>query len=78
MKNAGRHVNVTLLNKFKEKFNKDEAGKSRNWRQIEEDEIAALFKQTRIEVEAIIEQFKKIELPANVTEMEQTTPDAAD
>jgi hypothetical protein len=78
MKNAGRHVNVTLLNKFKDKFNKDEAGKSRNWRQIEEDEIASLFKKTRIEIEGILEQFKKIELPANITEMIENTGDEPD
>ena len=78
MKSAGRHANTNLLNNFNEKFKKDEQGKSRNWREIEEEDITALFKQTRSDVEAIIEQFKKIELPANITESPEPSVSSID
>ena len=60
MKNASRHVNVTLLRKFNEQFKKDDKGKSRNWRDIEENEITEIFKATKASIEVVLEEFKKI------------------
>lgn len=78
MKNAVRHVNVTLLRKFNDQFKKDPQGKSRNWREIEEGEITEIYKTTKANVDSIIEEFKKIQFPRNVTAEpgEEETPES--
>ena len=63
-------VNTVLLRKFNESFKKDDDGKSRDWRQIEENTIKELYDKCKARVEVLLDEFKKIVFPKNVTRMD--------
>lgn len=42
VKRLFRDINTNLLRKFNKLFKKDEVGKNRNWREIEENKIREL------------------------------------
>jgi hypothetical protein len=63
---------------FNEKFKKDEAGKARNWPDVEEGKIKELFDVCKAQITECLDQFKLIILPKNVTTFEliqEGTPD---
>jgi len=58
-----------LLRKFNARFKKDENGKLREWRAIEEAKINELYQECRQALETTLEQFKRIYFPTGVTRM---------
>jgi len=57
-----RDINTNLLRKFNKLFKKDETGKNREWRDIEEGKIRDLWAKNRAEMSAIINEFAYIRL----------------
>jgi hypothetical protein len=57
-----RDINTNLLRKFNKLFKKDETGKNREWRDIEEGKIRELWANIRTEMGALINDFKYIKL----------------
>lgn len=57
-----RDINTNLLRKFNKYFKKDENGKNREWRDIEEGKIRDLWQKCRAEMAEIINDFKYIRL----------------
>jgi hypothetical protein len=58
-----RDINTNLLRKFNKCFKKDEAGKNREWRDIEEGPIRDLWAKCRKQMLEVISDFKFIKLP---------------
>lgn len=58
-------INTNLLRKFNNKFNKDENGKNRDWKLIEENEIKDLHLKVKEEVGKMIDDFKYMKIPRN-------------
>lgn len=59
-----RDINTNLLRKFNKYFKKDESGKNREWREIEEGRIRDLWSKYRAQMlEMINSEFKYIKLP---------------
>ena len=61
-----RDINTNLLRKFNLLFKKDENGKNREWRDIEEGKIRDIWSKCRAQMAEIIEDFKYIKLPKTV------------
>ena len=61
-----------MLRKFNAKFKKDEGGKLREWRDIEETKIKEIFEESKLASEAVFEQFKRVFFPTGITKMEET------
>ena len=57
-----RDINTNLLRKFNKLFKKDETGKNREWRDIEEGKIRDLWSKTRADMSSIINDFAYIKL----------------
>lgn len=57
-----RDINTNLLRKFNKNFKKDDAGKSREWRDIEEAKIREIWGTCRNEMLSVIQQFKYIKM----------------
>ena len=68
-------VNTNLLRKFNEGFKKDDDGKGRNWTEIEENSIKELHDGCKVRVEALLDEFKKIVFPKNVTRLDNIEED---
>ena len=66
-----QNANQNLLRKFNEHFKKDETGKRRDWRAIEEAKIREHFEESRQKVNTVFEQFKKIFFPTGITQIER-------
>jgi hypothetical protein len=49
-----RDINTNLLRKFNNNFKKDEHGKNRNWREVDENAIRDLYKKVKDNVEELI------------------------
>lgn len=58
-----RDINTNLLRKFNKIFKKDEAGKNRDWRDIEEGKIRDLWSKCRAQMHEVITHFKYICVP---------------
>lgn len=58
-----RDINTNLLRKFNKLFKKDENGKNREWRDIEEAKIRDIWSKCKAEMMTIINDFKFIKLP---------------
>jgi hypothetical protein len=52
-----------LLRRFNKEFKKDENGKSREWRDIEEPKIRELWQKARAQMNEVISNFKYIMIP---------------
>lgn len=63
IKRLFRDINTNLLRKFNKDFKKDEQGKNREWREIEEPAIRELWAKIRAQLLDIIQDFKYIRLP---------------
>ena len=57
-----RDINTNLLRKFNKLFKKDEGGKNREWRDIEEAKIRDIWGNCRKQMTTVIEQFKYIKM----------------
>ena len=51
------------MRRFNKEFKKDESGKNRDWRNIEEAQIRELHKKFQNQMEEVIAEFKYIKLP---------------
>ena len=60
-----RDINTNLLRKFSKLFKKDENGKNREWRDIEEGKIRELWSQYKKVMSDVVNDFKYIRLPKN-------------
>ena len=60
-----RDINTNLLRKFSKLFKKDENGKNREWRDIEEGKIRELWSQYKTVMSEVVNDFKYIRLPKN-------------
>ena len=60
-----RDINTNLLRRFNKDFKKDENGKNREWRDIEEPKIRELWQKVRANMLEVINEFKYIKLPRN-------------
>lgn len=58
-----RDINTNLLRKFNKHFKKDEQGKNREWRDIEEGPIRELWAKCKAALLEVIAEFKYIQLP---------------
>ncbi|CDW88237.1 uncharacterized protein STYLEM_17355 [Stylonychia lemnae] len=63
VKRLFRDINTNLLRKFNKLFKKDEAGKNREWRNIEEQKIRELHLKYKALMDDVISDFKYIKLP---------------
>lgn len=63
IKRLFKDINTNLLRKFNALFKKDEAGKHRDWKTMEEGEIRELHAKCKLALEDIIKQFKFINIP---------------
>ena len=63
IKRLFRDINTNLLRKFNKDFKKDEQGKNREWRQIEEPVIRELWAKIRAQLLETLQDFKYIHLP---------------
>lgn len=63
IKRLFRDINTNLLRKFNTLFKKDENGKNRDWKSIEEGQIRDLHVKCKAVMEGIIKQFKFISIP---------------
>jgi hypothetical protein len=70
-------TNQVLLRKFKEVFNKDQTGKSRHWPAIEEGQIKEIFDAAKATVSLLLDEFKKVVIPRNLTVMQTPNPDSS-
>ena len=61
----------SLLRKFNTSFKKDDQGKLREWREIEEAKIKELFEENKKNVDTVMEQFKRVYFPTGITKMEE-------
>ena len=61
-----RDINTNLLRRFNKDFKKDENGKTREWRDIEEPKIRELWQKVRAQMFETIANFKYIMLPKGV------------
>ena len=61
-----RDINTNLLRRFNKDFKKDENGKNREWRDIEEPKIRELWQKVRAQMLEVINEFKYIKLPRGV------------
>lgn len=52
-----------MLRKFNLLFKKDENGKHREWREIEEQKIRDMHAQIKLDMDEIINEFKYIKIP---------------
>jgi hypothetical protein len=66
IKRLFRDINTNLLRKFNKDFKKDQNGKNREWRDIEEPIIRDIWAKVRAVVLATIDDFKYIRLPKAV------------
>jgi hypothetical protein len=57
-----RDINTNLLRKFNKLFKKDESGKNREWRDIEEARIREIWGTCRKQMSSVIEEFKYIKM----------------
>lgn len=64
------------MRRFKDEFFKDDTGRSRHWPDIEEAKIKELFDVAKARVSALLEQFRKVAIPVNLTEMQTPNPDS--
>ena len=64
-----------MLRKFNDQFKKDETGRRREWRDIEEAQIRELFEESKRKVDSVFDQFKRIFFPTGITQIDKT-PDA--
>ncbi len=63
VKRLFRDINSNLLRRFSKEFKKDENGKNREWRDIDEAKIRELWQKYRAQMLEIIQDFKYIRLP---------------
>ena len=63
IKRLFRDINTNLLRKFNKDFKKDEQGKNREWREIEEPAIRDLWAKVRAQLLDTVQDFKYIRLP---------------
>jgi hypothetical protein len=78
-----RDINTNLLRRFNKDFKKDENGKNREWRDIEEPKIRELWQKIRANMLEVINEFKYIKLDRgilfnaikNMRASEQNSPD---
>lgn len=57
-----KDINKNLIRRFDKHFKKDEQGKPREWKVIEEGQIREIFERCKKETMVIIESFKYIML----------------
>ena len=50
-----QNSNLNLLRKFNDHFKKDESGKRREWRDIEEAKIRELFEESKKKVDSVFD-----------------------
>ena len=62
----------SLLRKFNNSFKKNECGKLREWREIEEAKIKDLFEEKKKVMDSKVDQFKRIYFPTGITKMEES------
>ena len=68
-------ANQTMLRKFNDEFKKTEDGTRRNWREIPEEQIKDIFETCKAKQMALIDEFKCIVFPQNITKViESSTP----
>ena len=60
-----RNINTDLVRKFSLLFKKDEQGKSREWKDIEEGQIRDLWSKSKATMNEVINDFKYIRIPKN-------------
>jgi len=58
-----RDINTNLLRRFNKDFKKDESGKNREWKDIEEPKIRELWQKVRAQLQEVIANFKYVMLP---------------
>jgi len=63
IKRLFRDINTNLLRKFNNDFKKDQNGKHREWREIEEPVIRDIWAKVRAQLLEVIQDFKYIRLP---------------
>ena len=68
-------ANQNLFRKFNDTFKKDEAGKRRDWREMEEGKIKEIWDDSKKKIEVVMEQFKRIYFPTGLTKMDQSLSD---
>jgi len=56
-----------LLRKFNDHFKKDEAGQRRDWRETEEVKIKEIWDDSKMKIEVVMDQFKRIYFPTGIT-----------
>ena len=66
IKRLFRDINTNLLRKFNKDFKKDEQGKNREWREIEEPAIRELWAKVRAQLLDTVQDFKYIRLPKTI------------
>lgn len=69
-----QNANQHLLRKFNDSFKKDENGKRREWRDVEEAKIKEFFDESKRRVETLFEQFKRVFFPTGITQIEREKP----
>lgn len=65
IKKVFRDINTNLIRRFNQLFKKDEQGKNRDWRAIDEGQIRDLFAKIKTQMEEVINEFKYIKIPKN-------------
>lgn len=58
-----RDINTNLLRRFNKDFKKDDSGKNREWKDIEEPKIRELWQKVRAQLLEVIASFKYVMLP---------------
>lgn len=66
-------TNIVLMRKFNEVFKKDDSGKQRNWPDVEEGKIKEIWTVSKTKVACLLDEFKKIILPRNLTVVDEET-----
>jgi len=73
-----KQMNGSLLSKFNESFKKDSAGKIRDWREVEEDQIKELYEQSKESIVELLDEFSRIELTKGITNRDALVTPGAD
>ena len=66
IKRLFRDINTNLLRKFNKDFKKDQNGKNREWREIEEPLIRDIWAKVRAQLLDVVQDFKYIRLPKSI------------
>lgn len=71
-----QNANQNLLRKFNDAFKKDEQGKRRDWKALEEAQIKDVFDASKAKVDQLLAQFRAVIFPSGITKLQEGTPGA--